>query len=671
MSNSSSPNVDYKASLRASFQPATFDAKAKTVRVLLYSRGFTRRTRNPGRPWDDALVDETFSLDPAHMRMERAKAGLPLLADHAWSAVTPGIESLQNVLGKIDDVVVTQAGIEGTLRFSQRPEIQWVVDDVEAGILDSVSMGVIPYRYVIQQRDGLPDLWTADDWELVEGSLTPIQADPSARTQSASKPAATGTKETAMGDKNDSTGTQTATQSEPAKLAAQAEADFEARVNERAAKLAEERLKIDRESRDMARRFGLDENVVATEVAKHKTFDAAKLAILDMLAERQKPQGAIKAATGIEMGTTEGEKRREVLSLSIQQRLSPRKLSELPVEVRQLSKLRFAQFAAVYLESLGQRTVGMSEEEVLKRAFGAGEMSRSDFALITEDAVNKRLQQEFNIKQGAWKRFSRARPFNNFKDINVYKLSEFPDLLDVEEGEEYTYGTLSESKESYRGSKRGRIVSLTWEAMIDDDLSAFDRILRGFARGARRWEDQKVTGFFTANAGAGVTMGDGVTLFHASRGNISGTGGAASLTTLAAAYTTMGLQTVANDDGSTDPLELMGRYWMTPMTQRLAARAVVGADILASQVTNAVDPELQGIEVIPNGRLDATSTVVSYLVADPAEIDTIEYGYLRGQEGPTVEQELGFTSDGISYKGRHTFAAAVIEPKAFVKIPAS
>lgn len=660
---------DYRATLRAGFVPSTFDAAKKTVRVLLYSRGFTRRTYNPSKPWSDELVDETFSLDPAHMRMDRAKNGLPLLADHAWSAANPGLESLQNVLGKIDDVTVTQAGIEGTLRFSQRPEIQWVVDDVEAGILDAASMGVKPYRYAIEQREGQPDLWTGIDWELVEGSLTPIQADPRARTQSDQTKAKP--QEPAMSEPKTDTTPEPEPKTEPAPTAAtKAEAEFDARVEARAVKLAAEQRKNEQEVRQLARRFGIDEEKAAATVYEHKTFEAAKLKVLDMAADKQKPANAMQGGH-VEMGTTEGEKKREVLSLSIQHRLSPRKLSELPAEVRQLAKLRFAQFAQVYLEERGVRTIGLSEEEIVKRAFSGGEMTRSDFALITEDAVNKRLQQEFNLKQGAWKRFSRVRPFNNFKNINVYKLSEFPDLLAVEEGEEYEFGTLSESKESYRGSKRGRLVALTWEAMIDDDLSAFDRLMRGFARAARRWEDGTVTGFFTANSGAGVTMGDGVTLFHASRGNISATGGAASLAVLSAGFTTMGLQTVANDDGSTDPLELMAAYWMVPMTQRLAARQVVGADILANTVANSVDPDLQGIEVVPNGRLDATSTVASFLVADPSEIDTIEYGYLRGQEGPTVEQELGFTTDGITYKGRHTFAAKPIEAKAFVKIPAS
>jgi hypothetical protein len=654
--------------LKATFVPKTFDAAARTVRVLLYSKGFTRRTFNPRDRWSDEIVEETFSLDSKHMRMERAKHGLPLLADHAWSAFEPGVQSLENVLGKIENITVDGAGIWGDLRFSQRAGIADIVRDVEDGILDAVSMGVIPYAYTIQERDGQPALWTATDWELVEGSLTPIQADPRARTQSA-RDDAKPSKEPAMPEPKTETPTP-----EAATLAAKAEAEFEARVNDRATKLAAEKLANTKELVTLASKFGVAADVAEKLATESKTFDAAKLGLLAAAAEKQKPTtGTNGAHLGhIEVGTTEQEKRREVLSLSVQHRLRPGKLSELAPEVRQYAKLRFAQFAQVYLEERGVRTIGLSEEEIVKRAFaGGGEMTRSDFALITEDAVNKRLQMEFNLKQGVWKRFSRSRPFSNFKAINVYKLSEFPDLLDVAEGEEYEYGTLSESKESYRGSKRGRLVALTWEAMIDDDLGAFDRILRGFARAARRWEDQKVTGFFTANSGSGVTMGDGVTLFHDDRGNISGTGGAASLAVLSAAYTKMGLQTVANDDGSTDPLELQAKYWMTPQTQRLAARAVVGADIVANTVATSVDDDLKGVEVLPNGRLDATSTVVSYLVADPADIDTMEHGYLRGQEGPTVEQEAHFTTDGITYKGRHTFAAQIIEPKAFVKIPAS
>ncbi|MCC7540897.1 MAG: hypothetical protein IT379_32060, partial [Deltaproteobacteria bacterium] len=194
----------HRATLRVGFVPSTFDAAARTVRVLLYPRGFTRLTRDPEDYWSGELIEETFSLEAGHVRMERAKHGLPLLADHAWSAWEPGIESLENVLGKLDDVTITPAGIEAVLRFSQRESIQWVIDDVAAGILDAVSMGALTYRSRREQREGRPTLLTWIDWELVEGSLTPVQAAPGARTQSASRPqGATARKESSMGDKTE------------------------------------------------------------------------------------------------------------------------------------------------------------------------------------------------------------------------------------------------------------------------------------------------------------------------------------------------------------------------------------------------------------------------------------------------------------------------------------
>ncbi|MCC6624026.1 MAG: hypothetical protein IT385_22405, partial [Deltaproteobacteria bacterium] len=247
----------YRATLRVGFVPSTFDAAARTVRVLLYPRGFARLTRDPEDYWSGELVEETFSLEPGHVRMERAKHGLPLLADHAWSAWEPGLESLENVLGKLDDVTITPAGIEAILRFSQRESIQWVIDDVAAGILDAVSMGALTYRSRREQREGRPTLLTWIDWELVEGSLTPVQAAPGARTQSAQRPQGA-RKESSMGDetKTDEGKTGTAEtetdEGKPATLATDAEV-------ERRVKL---RMQTARELKEIGRKYNVADDFI-------------------------------------------------------------------------------------------------------------------------------------------------------------------------------------------------------------------------------------------------------------------------------------------------------------------------------------------------------------------------------------------------------------------------
>ncbi|MCV4633239.1 Clp protease ClpP, partial [Escherichia coli] len=85
--------------------------------------------------------------------------------------------------------------------------------------------------------------------------------------------------------------------------------------------------------------------------------------------------------------------------------------------------------------------------------------------------------------------------------------------------------------ETYSMLSFGRILGVTRETLINDDLRAFDRIATGFSASARRLENRMVYAQLTGNP----TMADGVALFHSSHGNLAGSGGAISATTLAAA----------------------------------------------------------------------------------------------------------------------------------------
>jgi hypothetical protein len=64
-----------------------------------------------------------------------------------------------------------------------------------------------------------------------------------------------------------------------------------------------------------------------------------------------------------------------------------------------------------------------------------------------------------------------------------------------------------------------------------------------------------------------------------------------------------------------------------------------------------------------------TSATAWYLIADPASIDGLEYAYLAGEEGPQVFSELGFDTDGISYKIREDFGCGWAEPRGWWKQP--
>ena len=73
------------------------------------------------------------------------------------------------------------------------------------------------------------------------------------------------------------------------------------------------------------------------------------------------------------------------------------------------------------------------------------------------------------------------------------------------------------------------------------------------------------------------------------------------------------------------------------------------------------------LEPIVESVLDANSSTAWYLAADGGQVDTVEYCYLDGAEGPVIESQAGFENDGVSYKCRLDFAAKAIDFRGLYK----
>ncbi len=139
------------------------------------------------------------------------------------------------------------------------------------------------------------------------------------------------------------------------------------------------------------------------------------------------------------------------------------------------------------LETSGTRTRRMSRNDVAKLA-----LSTSDFPSILADVANKTLRQAYEAYPRTFLTFSRRRTAADFKNINAVQLGESPSLQKVNEKGEFTYGSIAESKETYKLATYGRIVAITRQVIINDDLGAFTRIPAGFVVDAATLESDTV-----------------------------------------------------------------------------------------------------------------------------------------------------------------------------------
>ena len=101
--------------------------------------------------------------------------------------------------------------------------------------------------------------------------------------------------------------------------------------------------------------------------------------------------------------------------------------------------------------------------------------------------------------------------------MSVVNLGAAPDLLQTNEHGEFKYGSMTDGKETYSLATYGRMVSLSRQSIVNDDLRGFDRLVSAFGSAARRIENRTVYAQLTANA----ALSDSVALFHATHTNLA------------------------------------------------------------------------------------------------------------------------------------------------------
>jgi hypothetical protein len=241
-------------------------------------------------------------------------------------------------------------------------------------------------------------------------------------------------------------------------------------------------------------------------------------------------------------------------------------------------------------------------------------------------------------------------------------MGEAPQLLKVNESGEFKRGTLAESKESYRIETYGRVVGITRQVLINDDLDAFTRIPAMYGNSIAQLESDVVWGIITTNP----AMADGNALFHADHKNLEATGTALAVDSVGKGRASMAKQTGLDKK---TVLNVRPAFLIVPASLELKAEQLVAQNIVPAETQNVVPQSIRTLSPISEPRLDAMSETAWYLAASPNQIDTIEYAYLEGQQGAYIESRNGFDVDGVEIKCRLDFGAKAIDWRGLFKNP--
>lgn len=443
----------------------------------------------------------------------------------------------------------------------------------------------------------------------------------------------------------------------------------------------EERERV-AEIQRMVRRARVAQSVADTLIEEGTSIDDARARVLDEIATASEARGP-QGPSGVQMGEDADDKwRRGVaawlfskagVATMIRQvmKANPEhpdfaNLALDPSEFRGLSLMELAR------ESLQRRNVsvrGLDKMRIVDLAVRApGANTTSDFVVALENVLHKTLLAAYSLMPDTWRRFCATGSVSDFRAHPRYRTGYLGRLSKLGQSSEYTNKAIPDAvKEAIAADTYGNILSLSRQAIINDDMGVFSRVAVQLGRAAALSIELGVYDLLVENGGLGPLMGDGNPLFDASHNNI-GTGSDLTVSGIDGDRVVMATQM---DPSGNEFLDLRPAALVLPIGLGGHARVINEAEFDTDRVnattTNRflVPNKVRGLfrEIVDTPHLEGTRR---YLFADPGMMPVIEVAFLDGVQEPFLEMREGWRTDGVEWKERHDFGIAAVETRGAV-----
>lgn len=610
----------------------SFDEGARTVEIVYAT----------STPVGRRSFREILEISETAIRTDRLDTGtVHLIRDHMpWG----------DPLGRVISHRVEDGLAIATVRLSDSPDNAGVVADIQSGVIRSVSVGYLIHGYsdATDEATGVTTR-TVTAWEPYEISLTVIPADTQAAIRSDDRMAerldaieAALRATLAAPHGSDPAGATVTTEDEPAATRGDQLTEEEARVPEDIAiqtAVAAERARV-RDIQSMATRHGLDAAFVTQHVDAGSDLDAVRAAALDMIASSAAPDVSTATST---VRVVRDE--RETLVQRAEAALVSRATGEAPSdEARELRGLSLVEMARRFSGAGDSVSAARAVDEALTQR--SGMHSTSDFAAVLGNTVARTLRAAYENSQRTFTPFTRTVELTDFRPVTRVALGDAPKLEKVAEGAEFTHGTIGETGESFALASYGKIVSVTRQAIINDDLSAFTRLPAMYGARAAELEADLVYGVLSGNA----AMSDGKALFHAGHGNVLTGGldvdGLSKVRALGRKQTGI--------DGAKINVSFI--TLIVHPDDETAAEKILGS--IAPSASGEFNPFVGRMQIVSDPRVPEGQW---FAAASPNLVDTIELGFLSGQRGIQTFTRDGWEVDGVEVKARLDVGAKAID----------
>jgi len=662
----------------------TIDIEQRTAEVV-FTTGAAVERSDPRI----GAYQEVLSLAPGHVRLERLNSGAaPLLADHAGREVAAQLGVIEAGSARIDGQVRGLA----TVRFAPKgvdPKVDVIFDKIAARIIRNISVGYAIHRMELQPgTDETPTVALITDWEPFELSVVAVPADVGAGFRSLTR---------------NITQVRNMTQEQLMALLSSLGITL---TPEQLAKLQAAFKTAPEPSADQSRSFAANAELtristISSLVARHSKDndnfpkDLAQRLIASGASDMQVREAVLNALVDsqvridshhygdIAMGETDNEKFGAAMVAAIFHRTGRHDIIKKAVDggVAGFSKsdldgghfraMSLPDMARICLERRGVRSDGWSRSKIVGTAFArevgagfrGGSHTTSDFPVLLENALGKLLMAGYATAPDTWSLVCRRDEVPDFRDAPRYRQGFLGTLNRVNEGGEFLNIPVPDgAKTTIRTATKGGIISISRQAIVNDDMSALSDLPVRLGRAAKLSIESDFYALLAANSGLGPMLGDSNPFFHSSRANVNGTG---SVLTAAGIDADRSVMAAQKDINNSEFLDVRPRVLLVPTALGAAARilntSAVNPDGGAgkSQIPNPV----QGIfdTVADTPRLSGTRR---YLFADPLIVPAFIVAFLEGQnQAPIIESEDGWRIDGTELRVKFDYFVQPFDPK--------
>ena len=582
--------------------------------------------------------------------------------------------SLNAVLGVVENARIEGGKLVGLIRFADTEAGRDAEGMVARGEITGVSVGYRVTTWTLSSLESDVEVWRADRWELLEVSLVAVPADPHASIRSAT--AHTQRADEAQSMENDemmrrnaanptaepsagATATATvpaadATRAAPAPVAPAAPA-----ATAPAADFTGERA---RSAEIMA--IGTRANMSAADITGAITagtsVDAFRARAFEALAT-----AADNTRSGaVQIVRDETETRAAHLTDAFTFRLGGADalrdeqgaVRQISAEARAFTDFTFAEMAATALGERRMPRTGRDREEVIRRAMH----TTSDFPVIFESSINRVLARRYEQQKPTYREISVQRRFKDFRPHDQIRVGDFPMLKKVGQSGEIEFGSFGESKETVAVAPYAIQFAISRHMLVNDNIGAIDEVLSSYGESVAAFEEALFWAMKAQASGNGPKLIEGgVSVFHASRGNLAAAASNVNADALSLARAAMRKQKNA-----------AGRVLnVAPAILVCGADQETNADKALAVITPTADEDVNPF----GGKLRKVDAPIEgdqwEVYAEPSKMPVFVWGMLEGYDAPRLRLDNPFGTQGVGVSMEHDFGVGAIDFRGAYRVP--